>query len=156
MFGKSFAAKFVGSMRGAGAHVFAVWDYCISCQTPDRAVGSQVELNPEVLAFLIGEPVEKIQKAIDFLCAPDPKSRTEAEGGRRLIKLGAFDYRVVNGAKYRAIRNEEERREQNREAKRRERLKKGKPLNGELEAVAALKAGDERKFDQLSEPKGTQ
>lgn len=154
MFGKSFASKFTGSMRGAGAPVFAVWDYCISNMQPDRTVGAQVELNVEVLAFLIGEPVERIQGAIDFLCAPDPKSRSKEEGGRRLIRLGQFDYRVVNGLKYRAIRDQEARREQSRRAMAKLR-QKDRPLAGEVEAVAALKAGDEGKFDKLSEPKGT-
>ena len=140
-------------MIGAGAHVFAVWDYCISCQKPDKVVGSQVELNAKMLAFVIGETEETIQKAIDYLCAPDPKSRTKRMDGRRLVKLGEYDYQVVNGAKYLAIRNQEDRREQNRLAKRRERLKNGTPLQGEPEALKALAAGDNEKFDKLSEPK---
>lgn len=119
-------------MVGAGSHVFAVMGYIIAKQVPDRVVGSQVKLNPVLLGAILGEDVSRVEEAIAHLCAPDPKSNTPDKEGRRLIKIGQFEYQVVNGAKYRAIRNEEERRAENREAKRRERARKrGKPLAGE-------------------------
>ena len=111
-------------MIGAGSPVFAVWSYVIANFMPDRNVGAQVELNPQLLAFILGEPERVIQEAIDKLCAPDARSRTQEKEGRRLIRLGEFSYQVVNGAKYRAIRDEEERRRQNREAQERWRKKK--------------------------------
>lgn len=138
-------------MIGAGSAVFAVWGYVIANQRPDRTVGSQVELNPKLLAFILGEKEKVVEDAIAFLCAPDSKSRTKAEQGRRLVRLGEFTYRVVNGAKYLAIRDEEARRQQNREAKRRERLKPGTPLNGEVAAVKALDAGDVERFESIAE-----
>lgn len=115
MYGKAFASMFKGSMVGSGSDVFAVWAYVISNMVPDGVVGAQVELNAKLLASAIGETEADMQKAIDFLCQPDPISRTPDEDGRRLVQLGPFDYRVVNGAKYMAIRNEEERRERNRQ-----------------------------------------
>lgn len=105
---------YTGSMMGIGSVVFAVWGYVIAYMRPDETVGAQVELNPALLAVQIGDTEPNIQAAIDKLCAPDERSRTKEEDGRRLIKLGEFDYRVVNGPKYLAIRNEEERREANR------------------------------------------
>lgn len=142
-------------MVGAGSHVFAVMGYVIAKQVPDRKVGSWVELNPKLLGFILGDTETRIQEAIEFLRKPDPKSRTESEDGRRLIRVGEFAYQVVNGAKYRAIRDEEARRESNREAKRRERAKKnalanGTPLPGEVEAVRALNNGNEAEFDRIS------
>lgn len=119
MFGKTFEAKYTGSMVGSGAMVFAVWDFVITMQRPSREHGSTVEVNPALLAFVLGEPVSAVEAALDKLCQPDPKSRTKVEEGRRLVRLGEFLYRVVNGAKYRAIRDEETRRTQTREAQRR-------------------------------------
>lgn len=101
-------------MVGAGAIVFAVMGYVIANFELDRAVGAQVRLNPVILGAILGENPKDIQKAINYLCSPDPLSTSAEQSGKRLIKLGQFDYRVVNGAKYHAIRNAEERREQNR------------------------------------------
>lgn len=80
-----------------------------------------MELNPKLLGFILGENQGVVSDAIEKLCDPDPDSRSKEEGGRRLIKLGQYSYRVVNGAKYRAIRTAEERREYFREYKRRQR-----------------------------------
>jgi hypothetical protein len=109
MYGKFFSSTFTGSMLGAGADVFAVWGYVIA-----NTVQSQVELNPQLLAPLIGMSVAAAEQAIAFLCAPDPKSRSPLEEGRRLVREGQFAYRVPNSETYRAVRNEEERREYNR------------------------------------------
>lgn len=113
-------------MIGAGAVVFAVWGYVIAKMKPDTVVGAQVRLNPKLLGVILGEEEEKVEEAIKYLCEPDPKSTTKTAGGRRLIQLGEFDYQVVNGAKYRAIRNEEDRRLQNRIAQQKHRKKAAK------------------------------
>lgn len=112
-----------GSMVGSGAIVFALMGYIIANYKIDREVGAQVRLNPTLLSTILGEDQKDIQKAIHFLCSPDPNSTTKTADGRRLIKIGEFDYQVVNGAKYHAMRNEEERRESNRLAKQRQRAK---------------------------------
>jgi hypothetical protein len=141
MYGKHFASLYEGSMIGAGSNVFAVWGYVIANQEPDRSVGSQVRLNPKLLSVIIGEPEADMQKAIDYLCRRDPQSTTKTKDGRRLVKLGEFDYQVVNGAKYRAIRDRETRREQNRQAQRRHRIRKTLPPAGEKEFEQAMKRG---------------
>lgn len=125
MYGKHFASMYEGSMVGAGAVVFAVMGYVIAKQEPDKKVGSQVRLNPVLLSAILGEQVKEIEKAIKYLCSPDERSTTKEKAGRRLVKLGEFDYQVVNGAKYRAVRDEEARREQNRLAQERFRQKAG-------------------------------
>lgn len=156
MFGKHFDSMYEGSMVGAGAVVFAVMGYVIAKQVPDRKVGSQVRLNPIILGTILGEKAEDIVKAIDFLCSPDPHSTTKTEGGRRLIKIGEFDYQVVNGAKYRAIRDEEARREQNRVAQRKHRKNAaaseidaaGLYQSEERRAVAAVESGDVEAYER--------
>lgn len=130
-------------MVGAGAVVFAVWGYVIAKQEPDKKMGSQVRLNPKLLAAIIGESEQDVEKAIKFLCAEDPQSTTKGQQGRRLVRIGEFDYQVVNGAKYRAIRDQEERREQNRVAQRRHRaMKSGRPLPGETQTIQQVESGE--------------
>lgn len=121
MYGKIFESLYEGSMIGGGASLFAVWGYVIAKMKPDKEVGAQVDLNPQLLAFVLGETLSEVERVIEVLCSPDPKSRTPDEEGRRLIQIGQYTYRVVNGAKYMNIRNAEERREYFREAKRKER-----------------------------------
>lgn len=162
MYGKHFASMYTGSMVGAGFGPYAVMGYVIANQAPDKQVGFQVELNVKILAATFGEPEEYVQKAIDYLCAPDPETRTAGEEGRRLVKIGTYAYRVVNGAHYHAIRNEEQRREQNRQAQAKFRSKKDKPnrmlrqshpstLPGEAAGVRCLENGDERGAEQIQE-----
>lgn len=127
MFGKFFASTFTGSMIGAGPEVFAVWAYVIA-----NTHHSTVELNPVLLAHMIGAEPKAIEDAIAYLCAPDPSSRSKVAEGRRLIREGEFAYHVPNHEHYRSIRNEDERREYNRikQAESRERRESVKaPVN---------------------------
>lgn len=147
MYGKHFESMYTGSMVGSGAMAFALMGYVIANLRPDATVGAQVELNPRLLALILGESQASVQKAIEFLCAPDPASRSKDEGGRRLVRLGEYAYRVVNGAKYHAMRTEAERRDYNRVAKQRERMKKrGTALPGEQ---AYVRSGDEHAQDRI-------
>jgi hypothetical protein len=124
MYGKIFESLFTGSMRGTGPLNISVWSYVIAHMKPDEVHGAVVELDCEVLAFFIGKcTAVEVSEVIDSYCEPDPKSRTPDEQGKKLVKLGQFSYRVVNGSKYRAIKDQEERRRQNREAQQRFRSK---------------------------------
>ncbi|MFH1730161.1 MAG: hypothetical protein ABIF82_00740 [Planctomycetota bacterium] len=125
MFGKFFSSTFTGSMFGAGTDVFAVWGYVVA-----NVIDSSVELNPPLLAAILGTDADAIERAIAILTAPDPKSRNPAEDGRRLIHEGGYQYRVTSHEIYRSIRNEEERRAYNREAQSRSRAKRSKLSNG--------------------------
>lgn len=97
-----------GSMVGAGCHVFAVWGYVIAKGHYDTET---VELNPRLLAFILGSTEIEIFKAIDFLCAPDVTSRSKVEEGRKLIRKGEFLYFIPNLKYYRDLFDEEARRE---------------------------------------------
>lgn len=112
-YGKFWASCFQGSMLGAGSDVFAIWGYVIA-----NTIKGTVELNPAYLAAIIGMPKERVQKAIDYLCAPDSNSRSSDEEGRRLVKEGQFLYRMVNHYVYRDMKDEDELREYNRMKKR--------------------------------------
>jgi hypothetical protein len=153
MFGKHFASMYTGSMVGCGAIKFAVWGYVLAWMQPTTDAGMQVELNPVILATILGETQKDVVKAIDFLCEPDKNSRSKEEEGRRLVRVGQFDYRVVNGMKYRTMRNEEARRSQNREAQSRYRVKikaKSPPLPGERAYIDAVERGDDAYAERVS------
>lgn len=125
MYGKHFASMYGGSMYGKPAMVFAVWGYIISHFRPSRKDGQcYVNLNPALLAGIFSTTPEQILDALAVLEAPDKASQSKLHDGRRIVLLsderlvGPLEYLVVNGAKYRAIRDEEDRREYLKEAKR--------------------------------------
>lgn len=111
-YGKHFESMYEGSMVGAGAVVFAVWGYVIAKTKPRTET---VGLHPTHLAMILGEQEAEIEKAVSFLCEPDPKSRSKEHEGRRLIPVGGYEYQVVNFKKYRELVLEENRREYMRE-----------------------------------------
>lgn len=161
MYGKSFESKYEGSMVGAGFHVYAVWDYCI---TKNRS--GFIELNPKLLAFVLNGGREgseqQVSDAIEFLMKPDPTSRSKEQEGRRLVKEGQFQYRMVNWGHYESIKSIVDLREYNRrkqqEYRERKRLKAGKvprskktgPLSGEESGISKLESG-EMTEEQLAE-----
>lgn len=107
MYGKFFASTFTGSMVGAGCHVFAVWGFVIANTRPD----GHVELNPPVIAASIGCKVDEVEKAIEYLMSPDPKSRSKKREGRRLVQVSSFLYLVPTYTEYRSIRNDDDRKQ---------------------------------------------
>lgn len=121
MYGKIYESTFSGSMVGSGSVVFSIWAYVIAHTKPD----SMVELNPSLLSAVLGESEEKITEGIKQLCSPDPKSRSKAHEGRRLLPKSEFLFFVPRYKHYHGLRNDEERRQYFREKKReqRERLK---------------------------------
>jgi len=119
MYGKIFETMYTGSLVGAGPTVFALMPYIV---THCNAEG-YVEINPKLVSVIIGTTEDEIKHAIDYLMGEDSDSRSEEEGGRRIIQEGAFLYRVVNYAKYRALRDADTRREQTRERVKRWRQK---------------------------------
>lgn len=120
MYGKLFASTFTGSLCGSGPNVFAVWSYVVA-----NTFESSVELNPRLLAGILGTDAESIRLAIEFLCKPDPDSRNPDHDGCRLIRDGQYQYRVVSHAIYRAMRDDEALRAYNREKQRESRERRG-------------------------------
>lgn len=126
-------------MVGAGLNVFAVWNYCIA-----RNRSGMIELNPRLLAFVLGGEQTEIEEAIEYLTRPDEKSRTKESDGRRLVREGEYQYRMVNWAAYDGIKSESDRRDYNRRKQQecRDRKKAArKLLAGEAEYLKAAEAG---------------
>lgn len=77
-----------------------------------------------------GLPRDKVEQAIVNLESPDPESRSPEMDGARIVRMDdhrAWGWQIVNYGKYRAIRSEEDRREQNRLAQERFRNKSKPP-----------------------------
>ena len=122
MYGKLFESTFSGSMCGHGSTIFAVWCYAIAHVKPDASV----EINPRILTAVLGDSLDKIEAALEFLQRADPRSRSKEEDGKRLIREGEFSFRLVNFEAYNTMRNEDERRAYNRRKQAEHRARKGK------------------------------
>lgn len=142
MYGKAYEAMYEGSMVGAGLGAFAVWNYCIA-----KNRSGVVELNPKLLAFVLGATPKEIVEAITKLCDKDTGSRSKECEGRRLLREGEYQYRMVNWAKYEGCKSAEDLREYNRRKQaesraRKKALQEGSgPLPGETAAVKAYENG---------------
>ena len=101
MYGKLFSSLYEGSMVGSGAHVFAVWGYCIANADPDEHT---VRLNPALLSAVLGEPIERVKDAIEFLSSPDAESHCSDEEGKRLLNTAGMEYLLVTHEYYRDIK----------------------------------------------------
>lgn len=150
-FGRIFESLYKGSMVGAGVNVFALWPYVIANMRGSREHGALVELNPKLLGFVLGCEEAEIVKAIGYLCAPDKASRSKAEEGRRLVRVGQFAYRVVNGAEYLAIRMADDKRFAHAARQRRYEDRKRRGVTGrENRFVQAVADGDESRADEIA------
>lgn len=140
MYGKHFASAYSGSLVGSGLNVFAVWGYIIA-----HTHKSRVEINPVILAAVLGCTVEDVESAIKYLCEPDKRSRNKDHDGKRLIKEGEFQYFVTGHETYRNILNQDERRTYNREKQRE--CRKKKSVKDDVIDKSALSAHTEADTD---------
>ena len=109
MYGKHFESMYEGSMVGKGAVYFAVWGYVIA-----KARSGYVEINPVLLAAILGCEKEEVDRVVCDMQQPDLESRNKSHDGRKLVKEGQFQYYVPSHEYYRLMRNEEDKREYNR------------------------------------------
>jgi hypothetical protein len=114
MYVKLFASIYQGTLRGKSHGLLVFTNLLAHC---DKA--GEVDVHPRAIADEVGLTVEEVNAALAELEAPDPESRSPEENGCRIMRLDehrAWGWRVVNYIKYRAIRDEADRREQNRRA----------------------------------------
>jgi len=139
MYGRHFQSMYTGSMYGQGFGLFAVWGYVVSHERE-----GMVELNPKLLSDLFGESLEDVSTIINTLCSPDDDSRSKAQNGRRLVKIGQFAYQVVNAAEYAKMASEADRRrylaQKQREHRKRQQVStpvnKNKPLDSDVPSAS--------------------
>lgn len=112
MYAKLFTSLYQGTLRGNSHGILVFTNLLAHC---DRH--GVVDMHPRAIADEVGLTVDEVRAALDMLEAPDPESRSAEEDGRRIMRLDEhrdWGWRVVNYAKYSAIRNADDRREQNR------------------------------------------
>jgi hypothetical protein len=121
MYAKLFASLYQGTLRGR-AHEILVFTNLLAHTGKDGTVDKHFR----AIADETGLTLDEVKAAIAVLEAADPESRSQDEEGARIVRMDehrAWGWRVVNHAKYRAIRSEEDRAEQNRLAQQRFREK---------------------------------
>lgn len=121
MYAKLFASLYQGTLRGCSDSILVFTNLLAHADS----VGL-VDKHWKAISDETGLSRERVETAILHLESPDPESRSPDENGCRIIRIDehrAWGWRIVNHAKYRAIRNEDERREQNRLAQERWRNK---------------------------------
>lgn len=127
MYCKLFASLYQGTLRGR-SHEILVFTNLMAHASKDGVVDKHFR----AIAEETGLGVDEVKAAILVLEAPDSESRSpEAQGARlqRLDEHRVWGWQIVNYAKYRAIRSEDDRAEQNRlaQARWRERNKSKQP-----------------------------
>lgn len=129
VYAKLFTSIYQGTLRGNSHGLLVFTNLLAHCDKDGIA-----DIHPRAIAEEVGLSIEQVRAALDVLESPDSESRSPEEHGRRIIRMDehrAWGWRVVNYCKYRSIRNEEDRREQNREAQARWR-NKNKPASAEV------------------------
>lgn len=121
MYVKLFASLYQGTLRGKAHEILVFTNMLAHCDKEGF-----VDKHFRAIADEVGLTVEQVHAAVAILEAPDEESRSPEEQGRRIIRVNdsrAWGWRVVNYGKYREIRNDADRREQNRKAQERWREK---------------------------------
>lgn len=114
MYCKLFASLYQGTLRGK-PHEILVFTNMLA----HADVEGCVDKHFRAIADEVGLSVDEVKAAIACLEGPDDESRSPEMEGRRIVRVNdsrAWGWRVVNYGKYRAIKNDEDRRESNRKA----------------------------------------
>jgi hypothetical protein len=133
MYVKLFTSIYQGTLRGR-PHGLLVFTNLLA----HADVHGIVDIHPNAIADEVGLSVEQVKTALLELESVDPESRSPENEGRRIVRMDghrAWGWQIVNYGKYRSIRNEDDRREQNREAQARWR-EKNKPPSAEISSVS--------------------
>lgn len=109
VYGKIFASMFSGSLYGDWE---AIVTLTVMVVLADKH--GDVDMTPEVLSARTSIPLDIIRRGIASLEAPDPKSRTPDDEGRRILRVSDtrdWGWRITNYNHYREMRCADERRE---------------------------------------------
>lgn len=154
MYAKLFASIYQGTLRG-NTHGLVVFTNLLAHADQE----GWVDIHPRAIAEEVGLSIDEVKKAIEELEAPDLESRSPEEDGRRIVKMDvhrAWGWKIVNYGKYRSIRSEEDRREQNRLAQQRFREKNSKKDKQESAPVSNSKPSVSSSKQQSAESANTE
>jgi hypothetical protein len=114
MYAKLFSCIYSGSLRGKPHDLLVFTNLLAHCDYE-----GVVDRHPRAIADEVGLTVDQVRAALERLESPDPESRSPDHEGRRIVRIDAhrdWGWRVVNFARYRAMRDEDDRRAQTRAA----------------------------------------
>lgn len=117
MYAKLFSSLYQGTLRGCPDEILVFTNLLAHADCTGL-----VDKHWRAIAEETGIDEARVKAAIKHLESPDPESRSPEMEGRRILPIDehrAWGWQIVNHGKYRAIRNEEDRREQNRLAQQR-------------------------------------
>lgn len=131
MYCKLFASLYQGTLRGRSNEIL-VFTNLLAHATKEGTVDKHFR----AIAEETGLSIDEVKAAIIVLESPDEESRSPEAHGARLLRIDehrVWGWQIVNYAKYRAIRSEDDRAEQNRlaQARWREKHKQSKPPSAE-------------------------
>lgn len=152
MYAKLFASLYQGTLRGKSDEILVFTNLLAHCSKEGA-----VDKHFRAIAEETGLPIERVKTAIEVLESPDPESRSPEEDGARIVRMDehrVWGWRVVNYGKYRSIRSEDDRAEQNRIAQQKWRDRnKSKPSS----ATSKQSKPKEREMDKEKHtPNGVQ
>jgi len=155
MFGKVFRSLWEGSLCGKPDDQL-VFVFMLASADADGVV----DVVPSIIAHQTGLELDRVQGAISRLMEADPESRTTDHEGRRLLAVGerSWGWKIVNYKKYRAMRDDRERREQNQKAQEKRRrqppsagVSQGQPQSAQVEVEVEVEAEESKPSSLRSE-----
>jgi hypothetical protein len=119
VYGKIFSSMYDSTLADDWRALITFQQLIVLCDADGT-----VDMTPHSIARRTGIPIEHIEAGLKILEAPDPYSRTPDQDGKRIERLA--DYRpwgwsIINHAHYRALRDADTVREQNRKRKQQQR-----------------------------------
>ena len=113
MYGKIFDSMYEGTLYGHWQAIVTLQQMLVLCNRDGH-----VDMTPQAMSARTSIPLDILIKGIEDLSAPDPYSRTPGDDGMRIALLDPnrpWGWRIINHAKYQAIRNAEEKRKADRD-----------------------------------------
>lgn len=110
----AFNCLYTGSLHGRWPTA-AVWASLL----PLADARGQIDMSFQAISSMTGWPIDLLRQGIDELERPDPDSRSQAEEGRRLVRLDpsrSWGWRLVNHTLYRERARDKQRTEDGRNA----------------------------------------
>lgn len=113
MYGKVFESIYDGTLAGHWQAIVTMQQLIVLADE-----NGVVDMTADAISRRTTIPLKIIEAGLDHLARPDPLTRTPGEDGRRIVLLDdhrPWGWRLVNHAKYRALRNLEQKREADRQ-----------------------------------------
>lgn len=122
MYAKIFASLYQGTLRGHSHGLLVFTNLLAHCDAAGFA-----DIHPRAIAEETGLTIQQVMGAIEYLEQPEIDFCLDAFDKHKIVKADdnrSWGWRVINHQKYRQMRNEENRRNQNKVAQKRFRERK--------------------------------